>query len=355
MDWLTIIVLFFSILGAVDYIVGNKFGLGKEFEKGISMLGPLMLSMTGMLILAPAISHILQGIVKGLPEFIDPSIISSSLLANDMGGAALSKELCRNTDIGAFNGMVVSAMMGCTVSFTIPVALGMVEKKFHKDMILGILCGIVTIPVGCFIGGIIAGVHIRSLIINLIPLVIFSGLIAFALFKVPQKCIKVFSVIGAVIKILIVVGLVSGIFEFLTGIKLIPHTDTLENGTKIILNAACVMTGAFPLINILSRILKKPLCLLSEKIGINKTAAMGFISSLATSMTTFDMIKDMDNKGIVLNSAFAVSGAFVFAGHFAFTLAYNPGYILSVVISKLIAGLLAVILALAVNKIYKAK
>ena len=34
MDIITIVVIVFSILGALDYIIGGKFGLGKEFEKG---------------------------------------------------------------------------------------------------------------------------------------------------------------------------------------------------------------------------------------------------------------------------------------------------------------------------------
>ena len=82
---------------------------------------------------------------------------------------------------------------------------------------------------------------------------------------------------------------------------------------------------------------------------------MGFMASLATSFTTYNMIKDMDRKGIILNSAFFVSGGFVLAGHMAFTLAYNPDYVLSVIAGKLTAGVLAVILALAMNKMVKAE
>ena len=355
MDWLTIVVVVFLILGGVDYLIGNRFGVGEEFKKGISMLGPMTLTMSGMLILAPAISYMLQGMVVNLPDFIDPSIIASSLLANDMGGAPLSVELCRNNEIGMFNAMVVSSMMGCTVSFTIPVALGIVDKKYHKDMILGILCGIVTIPFGAFVGGLIAGINFLNLIKNLIPLIVFSLLIAVALFKIPDVCIKVFSVIGSIINILIIIGLVAGIFEFLTGIKVIPHTDTLENSSRIVINASCVMAGMFPLVKILSQILKKLLCVFSEKAGINETAAMGFMASLATSFTTYNMVKDMDRKGIILNSAFFVSGGFVLAGHMAFTLAYNPDYVLSVVAGKLTAGVVAVILALAMYNMVKDK
>ncbi len=352
MNLLTTVILIFAVLGSIDYISGNKFGIGKEFEKGINMLGLMMLSMTGMLILAPFIAHLLKGVVAYLPEFIDPSIITSSLLANDMGGASLSKELCRNASIGAFNGMVVSAMMGCTISFTIPVALTMIEKDRHKDVIFGILCGIVTIPLGCFVGGLVSGIDAIILVINLIPLVVFSLIVAFGLLKFPNQSVKILSILGAAIKILIIIGLVAGIIEFLSGAKIIPYTDSMENATRIIVNASCVMAGSFPLINILSRLLKKSLKAIGKWLGINETAAMGFVSSLATNITTCEMIKDMDKKGIILNSAFMVSGAFVFAGHLAFTMAFNSEFISGVICGKLFAGICAVILA---NMLYKKK
>ena len=68
-------------------------------------------------------------------------------------------------------------------------------------------------------------------------------------------------------------------------------------------------------------------------------------SALATNVTTFGMVKDMDKKGIVLNSAFSVSGAFVFAGHLAFTMAFDANYLPGVIAGKLSAGILAVITA----------
>ena len=53
-------------------------------------------------------------------------------------------------------------------------------------------------------------------------------------------------------------------------------------------------------------------------------------------------MKDMDDKGVVLNSAFAVSAAFVFAGHVAFTLSFNSDYVICVIIGKLIADITSV-------------
>ena len=36
-----------AVLGGVDRIAGNRFGLGKRFEEGFTLLGPTALSMSG--------------------------------------------------------------------------------------------------------------------------------------------------------------------------------------------------------------------------------------------------------------------------------------------------------------------
>lgn len=345
MNFLTLIMAAVSLLAAADLILGNKLGLGKEFEKGIHILGTLTLSMLGMIIVAPSIAHVMENLLHFLPSFIDPSIIPAILFANDMGGAPLCMELGTDPQISAFNSMVVSSMMGCTVSFTIPFVMGAVSKEHREDTLFGLLCGIVAIPAGCVIGGLICGLPFGKLLLNLIPLLLFSALLAVGLSRFPAASVRIFSLFGSAIQILITIGLAAGIFEFLTGIKLIPYSDTIQTGMDIVLNIACVMTGVFPLLHLLTKVLRKPLSLCSSKLGINDTAMMGLIATLATSVTTFDLVKKMNRKGIILNAAFAVPAAFVLADHLAFTMAFHPDYLLSVTVSKLAAGILAVLLA----------
>jgi ethanolamine transporter len=84
---------------------------------------------------------------------------------------------------------------------------------------------------------------------------------------------------------------------------------------------------------------------ISEKVGMNEVSALGFNGTLATNVTTFGMMRDMDDKGVVLNSAFAVSAAFTFAGHLAFTMSFNSEYVLPMIVGKLVAGVCAVVIA----------
>ena len=351
MNPIAVIMSVFAVVGALDRIFGNKFGLGREFERGLSTLSSMALSMIGMIVLAPYIAEVLDPffsfVGKHLP--IDPSIIPATLFANDMGGAPLATELAQNEEIGRFNALVVSAIMGCTISFTIPYALEITDKKQQRELVLGLLCGIVTIPVGCFLGGLVAGVSILPLLINLLPLTLFSALLAVGLVKIPEVCVRIFKVIGTGIKILITIGLTLGIVKFLTGFSPLKGIGTFEEGAYICFNAAAVMAGAFPMVALLSRLLKRPLAKAGGLIAINEDSTMGIFSNFASTFVTFDLIRNMNKKGVVLNAAYLVSAG-CFSGHLAFTLAYDAGMIPAVIVAKLTGGVLAFLLALPLYK-----
>ena len=362
MTVLIILVLLFSTLAAVDYVIGNKLGIGAEFERAFKLFAAMALSMIGMLVLAPLIAELLNPVLGFMSEALglDPSILPAMLLANDMGGAPLAEQVASDHNVGMFNGLVVSSMMGCTVSFTIPFALGLVKKENHRELCFGLLCGVVTIPVGCFVSGIICAIPIGALLLNLLPLVIFSAIIAVALIFLPEVCVKVFKVFGFVINAIIILGLMMGIYNFLIpritpmelfgnsiDLPIIPVIDTLESGAMVCLNASVVMTGMFPLVTLASRLLKKPLNAIGNKVGIDEKSTLGVVASLATSATTFGMMNDMNKKGMMINSAFAVSGAFTFCSHMAFTMAYEGGeaYLLPMIVGKLVSGACALLLA----------
>ena len=352
MNILSLIIVIFSVIGAIDYVLNNRFGLGKEWEKGFHLMGTMSLSMIGMIVLAPWIGQListsLSSVVNKMP--FDISVIAGSLLANDMGGATLALNIAQNEQIGYYNGLIVGAMMGATISFTLPFAMTVVEKSKQKLVLLGILCGIIAIPIGCFVAGIFAGIPIVELLVNLVPLIVLAILLAVGLAKIPDICVKVFGVLTVGIKILIIFGLVVGMIRFLTGYALIDSASPVEESVLIVFNIALVMSGTFPLLHILSKLLRKPLLSLGKKMKINETSTLGFISTLATNVTTFGMMKNMDERGVILNSAFAVSSAFVFADHLAFTMSFDKRFVPSMIVGKLVAGVLGVVIAWFVSK-----
>lgn len=353
MNFVSIIMVIFSLLAALDRIFGNKFGLGKEFEKGFMLLGTMTLSMAGMLIITPAIGELLKPLSEGIYQLtgIDPSVIPASILANDMGGEPLANQLAVNEAVGKFNAFVVSSMMGVIISFNIPFALGVVKKELHRELFLGILCGIATVPVGCFAGGLILKLPIGLLLFDLLPIIIFAAIVSVGLALIPDICVKIFKGLGIGIKILITAGLALGILKYLTGLEPIKGLAPIEGEPIMVcLGASIVMSGAFPLIHIVSKLLQKPFERLGNSLGINSVSAVGFMSSLATNATTFGMMNQMDKKGAMLNSAFAMAGAFTFAGHLAYTMAKDTDYILPMIVGKLVAGITSVAVAVLIYK-----
>ena len=83
---------------------------------------------------------------------------------------------------------------------------------------------------------------------------------------------------------------------------------------------------------------------------INGTAATGLLLTLANSVPMFASIKDMDNRGKVINIAFAVSASFAIGGNLAFTAGKDASMIFPVVAGKLIGGITAIVLAIILTK-----
>ena len=342
----------FAVLGAADRILGNRFGLGKEFEEGILSMGSLAMAMIGIISLAPVLAGLLRPLVVPVYNFLgaDAAMFAGSLLACDMGGGALAVEMTENYDAAMLGGVITGSMLGATIVFTIPVALGILEPEDRPFFAKGILCGIVTIPLGILVGGLAAGFSVGMVLRNLVPIVLIGLLIVLGLWKVEKAMIRGFTVFGKVITAVITLGLAAAIAKELTGFSLIPGLAPLSEGFETVGAIAIVLAGAFPLVAVLTRVLEKPLLRAGRWLGINETAAAGIIASLANSIATFGMVKDMDRRGKVVSIAFAVSAAFVFGDHLGFTAGFAPAMLVPMILGKLSGGVSAVALALALTK-----
>jgi len=342
----------FMVIGAIDRILGNRLGLGQEFENGVMTFGTLALSMLGIISLAPVLAGVLRPVVVPVFRLLgaDPGMFPGAILACDMGGAALSLELAESREAGLFGGTIIGSMLGATIVFTIPVALGIIPKEDRKYLAQGVLAGIITIPVGALAGGLLAGFSLLMICRNLIPIVIFAALIAIGLWKAERAMIKGFTVFGWFVTALITVGLAAAIVEELTGWVIIPGMAPLSEGYAVIGGIALILAGAFPLVYAVTRLFRRPLLKLGGLLGMNEAAAAGMVATLANSIPMFGMLKDMDDRGKVLNVAFAVSAAFVFGDHLGFTAGFAPEMLVPVIAAKLVSGISAVALAMVLTK-----
>lgn len=241
----------FSQFGGSEAILG-KIGLGKvgkgiagsgeQFEEGFMAMGALGLAMVGMTALAPVIAMLLGPVIIPVYEMLgaNPSVFAGSILAIDMGGFFLAKELSGG-DVAAwlYSGVLLASMMGATMVFSIPVALGIIEKKDRRFLALGVLAGIVTIPVGCIAGGLVAkfsGVEIDGqvvdfsmtmLLVNMIPVIIVAALVCLGLKFIPEKMINGFQIFAKILVAIITIGLAAAVAQFTVGWNLIPGLDPI--------------------------------------------------------------------------------------------------------------------------------
>ena len=334
----------FAVLGAIDRIFGNRWGLGKEFEEGILAMGSLALAMVGIVCLAPVLAALLKPVVVPVYTFLgaDPAMFAGSLLACDMGGGALARQLTDDPQAAALGGVITGSMLGATVVFTIPVAMGILREEDRPVMAKGILCGIVTIPLGVLAGGLTAGFPLTMVLRNLVPIVLIALLIALGLWRAENAMVRGFEIFGKLVVAVATVGLAAAIGEALTGYPIIRGMEPISEGFETVGVIAIVLAGAFPLVFVLTKLLRKPLLAAGGLLGINDAAAAGLLASLANSIAAFGMVKDMNERGKVVNIAFAVSGAFVFGDHLGFTAGFAPEMIGAMIVGKLVGGLTAI-------------
>ena len=338
----------FALLGGLDRVFGNRLGLGEKFEEGIQAMGSLALAMLGIICFAPVLAELLRPVVVPLYGLLgaDPAMFAGTILANDMGGGPLAYALTEDPEAAALGGVITGSMLGATLVFTLPVAMGILRPEDRAPMAKGILCGLVTIPLGVLAGGLVADFPLAKVLLNLIPIVVFAAAIALGLWKAEKAMVKGFAVFGKLVTGVITLALAAAIFQELTGITLIPGMVSLSGGFETVGEIAIVLAGAFPLVAVLTRVLKKPLLKLGKLLGINDVAAAGLVASLANSIATFGRVKDMDDRGKVVNIAFAVSAAFVFGDHLGFTAGFAPQMLPAVIIGKLVGGISAIGVAL---------
>lgn len=367
--WIIVICM---LIGAVDRIIGNRFGFGEQFEEGFNALGALALSMVGVVSIAPVLKKILEPVITPVYEALgaDPSMFATTLLANDMGGAPLALSMAQDADAGLLAAFILGAMMGPTIVFTIPVALGIIDASDRQYLAKGVLAGIVTIPIGVLAGGLVAGFDVKMVFLNLIPIAIAAILIALGLIFAPDRMTRGFMIFGKGLIAVITAGLALGVFQQLTGVRLIEmpgtgaegeqlreelsaanawYIDAPTVGLEIIGGIAMVLLGAFVLVFLIVKYLSKPLTKAGKVVGMNDAAAGGMIATLANNIAMFQIFKKMDARGKILNAAFAVSAAFTFGDHLGFTAGYADGaykqMIFPMIVGKLLAGITAVALA----------
>ena len=186
--------------------------------------------------------------------------------------------------------------------FTIPVALGIIKKEDRPYLGAGVLAGMITIPIGCIVGGLVMNMtpykmDIGRILINLVPVIVIAALIVIGLWFAPGPMINGFNKFGTGVTIVITALTAIAVFEQITGIMFPVFHIMVENpadgsrGLDIGLltcgQIAIVLIGAFPMVEWITRTFGKPLEKIGAALGMNEQGSAGMVANLANNIAMF--------------------------------------------------------------------
>lgn len=344
MNIFIIILLCFSLLGFIDKMFHLQLHLSDSFDKGILTMGSMALSIVGICSVGVTFiqNHVqtISQIFAFLP--FDTSLIIGALLAPDMGGFSITQQLAQNTEVLIFNGVILSSILGQTISFQFPVFLSAIDKKEHPTLMKGFIIGIIIVPIGLIITAIALKMTLSLFLSLCLPIFSICLIITTCLFKAPQKTIQVFTSVAKIIQWLTYFMF----FIAVLGIFFPQHAyadqtlvyDSVITAFKI----AIIVSGSLVLSELIFRKLKPQIHYLANLLHINDISMIGLILSCATSLAILPLYDQMDVKGKLLNAAFSVSGAYVIGGQLGFISNVCDGHIVTLyMIIKLICGIIS--------------
>lgn len=380
------IIMACAVAGCIASAIKPESELGQEFVAGIDSIGPIFLPVAGIMASAPYLTAFVSNVFGPAFSFLgaDPSMAATTFIAVDMGGYQLADALAETRESWIM-AMMTGYMGGATIVFTIPVALKMLEKHDRKYLALGIMSGLLAIPIGVFVASaIIALAHpaIREAVstnaeatyqmmlsfgqigVNLIPLIVVCVLLALGLKFIPDAMIKGFTVFGRVLESALKIVFVLVVVEYFTGLgttilgdafgfdPIIADDEDIFRALETSGAIGMMLCGAFPMVYLIKRYLSKPLAKIGGLAHLSSEATTGLLAAAANVLAALAMVKDLKARDKVIVISFAVCCAFLFGDHLSFTANFQPSLIAAVMGGKIVGGICAIVFAflLAVKK-----
>jgi len=337
-----IVMAVFFVVGAFDRLFGNRLGMGGEFERAFGLMGPTALSILGMVALAPVISGALAKVIVPLFSVVgaDPAMFPGVLLSCEIS-YSLAAELAEQGEIALFSGLVVGSTMGAIISFTIPVACGLIRKEDQRPFATGILAAYIFDPLACLIGGLLMGIPVKTVLINLIPVIVVALVIVLGLLLIPNVTITAFRWFAKLLLAVVTVGLCAAALKAMVGVELIPGMNPISGGFQTVGTIVLSLAGSLPLLYVLRKLLRKPLEKLGELTGINDTAILSLLIACTSLVPGYSAYSEMNEKGKVVFAAFSASMGCLLGCHLGYTASVDQRVVVPMLVAQICAGIFA--------------
>lgn len=337
----------FFCIAAVGYLVNDTFGLSAGFKKGFAAIPELLLLMTGFMVLAPWIA--VHAAPLAAPCFTrigcDPSIFAGLFLSCDAGGAVLAEQVALVPQAGLYNGMIVASFLGCTITGTIPFTLNSTHGSKQQAAVNGLLAALLVLPGACLFTGSCCGFPMDMMLRNTLPVLGFS-LFLLLLFKCCTAVVRpFFTAVSFAVRGIALLGLSAAILQEASGKILLDNLAPLDEIFPVICRIGIFLAGILPAFALLERLLQRPIAAVSRRLKLQPEAAAALIVTTANSIPTLLHLEDLDERGITLNTAFAVLSSYTVGDFLAFSLQFAPEIAFPMLAGRMLSGLFVLILS----------
>ena len=348
------IMLVFAAVGFIDKAAGGKWKLDVQFDAGLHTMGAMVIPIVSICTVGTEFirRHTEQVMALSDHLFFDPSMLIGAVLAPDMGGYFISREIAASPQLLVLSGVVLGTLLGQAITFQMPVFMASIERQDYPFLFRGFIVGIIMVPAGLLTAQLMLRMPAGLFLRQFLPILVICAVLALCLWKIPEGTTKFFAGFAKVVNWLFYLMFAVAVIGVFIPKLAYASLDSVEEAVLIVFKSAIIISGSLVMSELILKFFRKQIDRFAERAGINDTAAVSLLMTCATSLAVMPLFGRMDDKGKEVVAAFSLSGSFVIGGSLAFVSNVTDGYtVLIFVVTKLVCGILS---ALVTAKIHRA-
>ena len=338
------IMLVFAGIGFIDKAIGGRWGLAGQFEQGLHTMGVMVIPIVSICTVGTEFIRQHTDQVMALSDhlFFDPSMIIGAILAPDMGGYFISREIAASPALLVLSGVVLGTLLCQAITFQMPVFMASINKQDYPFMFRGFIVGIIMIPAGLIVAELMIRMPVGLFLRQFLPILVICALLALCLWKAPEGTTTFFTWFARLVNWFFYLMFAVAVIGVFIPKLAYASMESVEEAILIVFKSAVIIAGSLVMSELILKFFRAQINAAAGRIGINDVAAVSLLMTCATSLAVMPLFERMDNKGKEVVAAFSLSGSFVIGGSLAFVSNVTDGYtVLVFVVTKLVCGILS--------------
>ncbi len=365
------------LAGCIGAILRPSEGIGFEFLEGLRQLSTIFIPVAGVMAALPYMKLMVLAVFGRISALIgnDTAVWAGILLPPDMGGNLLTCDISQTKEAWII-ALFTSFILGSGVTYGIPMSINMVDRKDHRYMAMGILCGLMACPVGITVSCVLCmltGPSVREIVstvaepsgslrftgaiiaVNLIPVYLICGLIGAGMLLMPDRMVRAFLRFGRVLNAALYIIFGLSVLEYFTGLgsalwsgwsfePIVADAADYNRALETAGYCAMMLAGAYPMMYLLKRYCGGGIVRIGRKLGISELGCLGLIASAVSLVAIFRNYSKMPDIDKVRCTAWSLCGGYFLADHLVYCYNFQPNLYGCLLLGKLAGGLSAMLL-----------